>query len=129
MFCPAGLANTSGIRIDHRHVAHVLPLASGARQPGGGCLCGSRDVFVRRASLETRFPMEAIASLYKLTASELRVLQAIVEVGGVPAVAEALGISESTVKTHLHRVFAQDRPQAPGRSRQPRCPACQSVSR
>ena len=30
---------------------------------------------------------------------------AIVEVGGVPEVAEALGIAETTVKTHLGRVY------------------------
>jgi DNA-binding CsgD family transcriptional regulator len=39
--------------------------------------------------------------------TELRVLLAIVEVGGVPEVAEALGIGEATVKTHLHRLFAK----------------------
>jgi DNA-binding CsgD family transcriptional regulator len=37
----------------------------------------------------------------------LRVLLAIVDVGGVPEVAEALGLSEATVKTHLHRLFAK----------------------
>jgi DNA-binding CsgD family transcriptional regulator len=35
------------------------------------------------------------------------VLLAIVEVGGVPEVAEELGIGEATVKTHLHRLFAK----------------------
>jgi DNA-binding CsgD family transcriptional regulator len=36
---------------------------------------------------------------------ELRILMAIVEIGGVPEVSEALGIAETTVKTHLSRVF------------------------
>ena len=36
---------------------------------------------------------------------ELRVLLAIVEVGGVPEVAEALGVAESTIKTHLGRIL------------------------
>jgi DNA-binding CsgD family transcriptional regulator len=35
------------------------------------------------------------------------VLLAIVQVGGVAEVAEALGIAESTVKTHLHHLFAK----------------------
>jgi FixJ family two-component response regulator len=35
------------------------------------------------------------------------VLLAVVQVGGVPKVAEALRIGEATVKTHLHRVFAK----------------------
>jgi DNA-binding CsgD family transcriptional regulator len=35
------------------------------------------------------------------------VLLAIVEVGGVPETAVALGVAESTVKTHLQRVFSK----------------------
>jgi DNA-binding CsgD family transcriptional regulator len=35
----------------------------------------------------------------------LRVLLAIVEVGGVPEVAAALGIAVTTVKSHLGRLF------------------------
>jgi DNA-binding CsgD family transcriptional regulator len=35
------------------------------------------------------------------------VLLAIVEVGGVPEVAEALGIAVSTVRTHLAQLFAK----------------------
>jgi DNA-binding CsgD family transcriptional regulator len=36
---------------------------------------------------------------------ELRVLLAVVEVGGVPEVAEVLGIAETTVKTHLGHLY------------------------
>jgi DNA-binding NarL/FixJ family response regulator len=36
--------------------------------------------------------------------TELRVLFAIVEVGGVPEVAQVLGIAPSTVRTHLGRI-------------------------
>ena len=46
-----------------------------------------------------------IARAYKLTPTELRVLLAIVDVGGVPEVAIALGVAESTVKTHLGHLF------------------------
>jgi DNA-binding CsgD family transcriptional regulator len=49
--------------------------------------------------------METVAKLYRLTPSELRVLGAVIDVGGVSAVAEALGISEATVKTHLQHLF------------------------
>jgi DNA-binding CsgD family transcriptional regulator len=31
----------------------------------------------------------------------------VVQVGGVPETAEALGIGEATVKTHLHRLFSK----------------------
>jgi DNA-binding CsgD family transcriptional regulator len=34
-------------------------------------------------------------------------MNAIVLIGGVPEAAEELGIAETTVKTHLHRVFAK----------------------
>jgi FixJ family two-component response regulator len=64
-------------------------------------------MFVRKASLEAPASLETLARLYRLTVSELRVLQAVVEVGGVPAVAETLGISEATAKTHLHHVFTK----------------------
>ena len=37
----------------------------------------------------------------------MRVVMAIVEIGGVPEVAAVLGISETTVKTHLQRIFAK----------------------
>lgn len=46
-----------------------------------------------------------IAKSYRLTPTELRVLLAVVEVGGVPEVAEALGVAETTVKTHLGRIY------------------------
>ena len=47
-----------------------------------------------------------------LTPMELRVLLAIVEVGGAPEVAEALGIAESTIKTHLGRSTGKAEPPA-----------------
>ena len=43
--------------------------------------------------------------MYKLTPTELRALLAIVDVGGVPEVAAALGVSVTTIKTHLSRLF------------------------
>ena len=60
----------------------------------------------RRPSRRTVRP-EVIAGLYNLTPSELRVLLAIVEVGGVAETARALGVAEATVKTHLHRLFGK----------------------
>jgi DNA-binding CsgD family transcriptional regulator len=49
--------------------------------------------------------LETIGDLFGLTPAELRVLTAIVDIGGVPDVAPVLGISERTVKTHLQRIF------------------------
>jgi DNA-binding NarL/FixJ family response regulator len=106
-----GAIGTRGVAVvlssasDRRWLAHLLPLTSGARRRTGIAHAATAAVFVRRASLETPSPMETVAKLYRLTPSELRVLGAVIDVGGVSAVAEALGISEATVKTHLQHLF------------------------
>jgi DNA-binding CsgD family transcriptional regulator len=48
---------------------------------------------------------ELIARAYRLTPTELRVLLGIVDIGGVPEVANLLGVAETTIKTHLRRIF------------------------
>ena len=88
-----------------RYIAHVLPLTSGARRLTGFAYTAVAAVFIRKAALESPAPPEVIARTYKLTPTELRVLLAIVEVGGVPEVAMALGVAETTIKTHLGRLF------------------------
>ena len=90
-----------------RYVAHALPLMSGERRRAGIAYAAAAALFVRKASLDAPSAMETMAKLYRLTPSELRVLAAVSKVGGVPAVAEVLGISEATVKTHLQRLFAK----------------------
>ena len=90
----------------NRYVAHVLPLKSLARN-GSGTFKAVAALFVRRAELDAGSYGELIARTFELTPAELRVLLGIVEVGGVPETAENLGIAETTVKTHLHRVFAK----------------------
>ena len=50
-------------------------------------------------------PPEVIAKTHNLTPTELRVLLAIVQVGGVPEVADTLGVAESTVQTHVKRLY------------------------
>jgi DNA-binding CsgD family transcriptional regulator len=102
-----GIAVPLEARDGERYVAHVLPLTAGERRRAGAGHAAVAALFVRKATLNLASPPETIARLYKLTPTELRVLLAIVEVGGVPEVAEALGIGEATVKTHLHRLFAK----------------------
>ena len=88
-----------------RYVAHVLPLSSGTRRRAGVAHGATAALFVRKATMDSPSPPEVIGKTYKLTPTELRVLLAIVEIGGVPEVADALGVAESTVKTHLGRLF------------------------
>ena len=57
-----------------RHVAHVLPLTSGARRRAGIATAAAAALFVHKAALDMPSPPEAIASAYKLTPTELRIL-------------------------------------------------------
>jgi DNA-binding CsgD family transcriptional regulator len=86
-------------------VAHVLPLNAGLRGKEGRAFQATAAIFVKPAQTEAQAPPEIIAKTFKLTPTELRIMLAIVEVGGVPEVAVALGIAESTVKTHLSRLY------------------------
>lgn len=89
--------------VDGQHyLVHALPLKRERSLP--------RDVavtvlLVQRAAMVPSLVPDAIASAFRLTPSELRVLMAIVEIGGVPDIAAKLGIAETTVKTHLGRLF------------------------
>lgn len=88
-----------------RWLAHVLPLTASTRAEAGIPEAATAAVFIRRASVESPTALETVAKLYRLTAMEVRVLQAVVEIGGAALAAEALGISETTVKTHLRNLF------------------------
>lgn len=88
-----------------RYVAHALPLTSGARRRAGVVYTAAVALFVRRANLGMSSMPEALGSAFKLTPTELRVLLAIVEVGGIPEVALAFGVAETTVRTHVSRLF------------------------
>ena len=100
-----GIAVPLIARDGERHVAHILPLTSGARRRAELAITATAALFVQKAVLETPSRPEAIAKAYKLTPTELRVLLTLVEVGGGPEVAEALGIADGTVKTHLSHLF------------------------
>jgi DNA-binding CsgD family transcriptional regulator/PAS domain-containing protein len=90
-----------------RFLAHVLPLTGGARHRAGRVYGAVAALFVCEAAFRTPSLPEAIAKAYGLTPAELRVALAVLDVGGVPEIAEALGIAPSTVRTHLGRVFAK----------------------
>src|SRR5438067_2322888 len=102
-----GIALPLTAHTGERYVAHVLPLTSGARREAGLAYNAVAALFVRKATLKVYSPSEVIGTMYKLTPTELRVLLAIVDVGGVPEVAAALGVAATTIKTHLGRLFAK----------------------
>jgi DNA-binding CsgD family transcriptional regulator len=90
-----------------RYVAHTLPLTSGARRRAGVAYRSVAALFVRKAALAMPPRSEVIGKAFRLTPTELRVLLAVVEVGGTPEIAAALGIANTTVRTHLGRLFAK----------------------
>jgi DNA-binding CsgD family transcriptional regulator len=106
-FGSKGVALPLAGRDGERYVAHVLPLTSGARRRTGADHAAVAAVFVRKATIALPSTPEIIAKHYGLTPTELRILAAIVEVGGVSETADALGIGAATVKTHLHRLFSK----------------------
>jgi DNA-binding CsgD family transcriptional regulator len=89
------------------YLAQVLPLTGGARRTTVAGQSAVAAIFVRNARLELPHPLNVIASRYALTPTEMRVLMMIVDVGGTPAVAAALGVSQATVRTHLREIFAK----------------------
>jgi DNA-binding CsgD family transcriptional regulator len=73
---------------------HVLPLPNGLSA-----------LFLRRLEPAADDGGAVAAELFGLTARESSVLLAISEIGGVPATARALGLSEGTVKGYLKSIF------------------------
>jgi len=104
-----GVQGVAIVLADRDHasqVAHVLPLMSGERRN----ILGQRAtvaIFVHQVTSGAPGPLEAVTKLYGLTAGEVRVLAALAETSGVANMAESLGISEATVKTHLQRLFTK----------------------
>jgi DNA-binding CsgD family transcriptional regulator len=106
-----GAVGTDGVAIPlsgtpgQNWVADILPLTSGARRQAVGLHSAVAAVFVRKRSPASPPSLEALATLYGLTASEVRVLDAVMKVSGVRALADLLGSSQGTVKTHLQNLF------------------------
>jgi DNA-binding CsgD family transcriptional regulator/PAS domain-containing protein len=91
-----------------RSMAHVLPLKSGTLRPGLA-LGAAAAVFVTPPGESSPPPFEALAALYDLTPMEARVMIEIASGKNRAAAAVTLGIADSTVKTHLARVFEKTR--------------------
>ena len=94
-------------------MAHALPLTSGARRGTGKTYAAVAALFVHPAGLTSPSPPELIAKTYRLTPTELRVLLAIVEIGGVPEVAEALGIAGQHGEDPSRPALREDRHPSP----------------
>ena len=90
---------------DGSHFAlHLLPLNGHDKRATAGAAAA---VFVQRATQMATIAPDLVARAFGLTPAEQRVLGHIVEAGSVAEAAERLRVSETTVKTHLHRVFSK----------------------
>ncbi|MBX3577047.1 MAG: helix-turn-helix transcriptional regulator [Rhizobiaceae bacterium] len=87
-------------------VLHVLPLAGG-RARAGLSRSAVAAVFVAPSLMPKPAPEQALAALFDLTPAEARVFTLIAAGRTSDAVAQALGIGRSTVKTHLMHIFAK----------------------
>jgi DNA-binding NarL/FixJ family response regulator len=97
-----GIAIPLVARDGEYYIAHVLPLGARACAEAPGA---ATAMYVSKATLEAPSSAEVIRHAYQLTRTELRVLLAIVNVGGIREVATALGIADCTVKTHVRRLL------------------------
>ena len=88
-----------------RYFAHLLPLTAGFRHKMGLPHSASAAIFVVKTALDVTAAIEMIGDEYRLTQAELRVLRAVIEIGGVAEIASTLTISEETIRTHLRHLF------------------------
>jgi len=88
-----------------RYFAHLLPLTAGFRHKMGLPRSASAAIFVVKTALDVTAATEMIGDEYRLTPAELRVLRAVIEIGGVAEIASTLAISEETTRTHLRHLF------------------------
>ncbi len=83
-------------------IVHVLPLKRRAGRPAQRAVAA---VFVAQPHTTLNLPLEAMRLLYDLRPAEVRVLELVASGHSGPAVADALGISRNTAKTHTARLF------------------------
>jgi DNA-binding CsgD family transcriptional regulator len=90
-----------------RYVAHCLPLSGGAG--AFASLHGDPVVaiFVQPANFDPPSIPQGLARAFDLTPAELRIALATLQHERVADVAENLGVSEATVKTHLSHIFSK----------------------
>jgi DNA-binding CsgD family transcriptional regulator/PAS domain-containing protein len=91
-------------RAEEPSVAHVLPLTGGTLRPG---LVPSAAAAVFVSPRMSAGPLDGIAAALGLTAAEARLLERLVRGESLPDARKALGIAETTAKTHLAHIFAK----------------------
>ncbi len=88
-------------------LANVLPLSWRDGTNPLAAMSGTAAVLIQDASQPPQFEGEALARLYRLTPTELRVALEIARGQTLQDIADTLGITMNTVKTHLKHIFAK----------------------
>ena len=88
-------------------VGSVISLMRGARRRASLHHGVVAALFVREIRFATTSAVAALVDLYHLTPRETAVLTCLAETGGIAAIADVLGLTPSTVKSHLKSIFAK----------------------
>ncbi|MEJ0016048.1 MAG: helix-turn-helix transcriptional regulator [Acetobacteraceae bacterium] len=88
-----------------RFVAHVLPLAGGMRDRLGGPRRAVSAMFIQAVGELRPLPGELLVRLYGLTHAETRLIGLLASARSLGDAAAALGISQTTARTHLRHIF------------------------
>lgn len=96
---PLGLSNGAG------HVAHLLPLSAATAEDDLRTRGAAMAVFICPANPDLIRSLEVLTQTYELTGAERRVALALAEIGATPMIADALGVSVTTVRTHLRSLY------------------------
>jgi DNA-binding CsgD family transcriptional regulator len=86
-------------------IANVLPLEWRSGRNPLASLPGATAVIIQNPDHSAAPPMEAFAGLYGLTTAERKVLEHIADGKPPQETADHLGVSVTTVKTHLQKIF------------------------
>lgn len=102
----SGKRSSMPLRGDHggEFVVHIMPLNQLRQQWIDADPNAAMIVFVTQPDSDDAAAIAAFAERFGLTPKETGVLKAAVEGGGVP-MAEILGISSATVRTHVTSIF------------------------
>jgi DNA-binding CsgD family transcriptional regulator/PAS domain-containing protein len=101
-----GIGVPLGDPLDSPALAHVLPLARGEVRRGLVSQAAAA-VFVTDAARTVLPDLAALASQFALTPAETRLLALLAGGAALADAATALGIAETTAKTHLARIFSK----------------------
>ncbi len=86
-------------------LAHLLPLPPAVAKDDLGVREAKVALFISPAQPDLARALATLTATYNLTAAESRIALAIAEIGSTPMIAETLGVSVTTVRTHLQSLY------------------------